>query len=352
MSTVVALDIGSSSLAGAEVKDGRALVKAAVEPLPEGVVVDGEVTDPAALATHIRRFWREAKFSGRSVRLGVANQRVVVRTVDIPALDDAAEQRATIEAAAFEQIPISPDQAILDYQSVDLLEGEDGPRMRVVVVAAHREMVDALIGAVRRAGLRPSGIDLEAFALIRAFLPAVDDPEYTGTAQVVCHIGASMTNIVVAVDRVSQFTRLVGLGGVDLTNAVADQTGLPAPEAEALKSACGLLGELPEGADQPTVSRVRHALALAVRPLVQEIGRTIDFYRSQEFARPIDRLVLSGGTALCAGLDRYVQQALGIPVVVGDPLQNLARSADLGHDVASRAAVAVGLALDAPEDHR
>jgi Tfp pilus assembly PilM family ATPase len=137
---------------------------------------------------------------------------------------------------------------------------------------------------------------------------------------------------------------------VDLTNAVADQTGLSPHEAEALKAACGLLGDVPPGWDQSTVTRVRHALALAVRPLVQEIGRTIDFYRSQEFARPVERLVLSGGTALCVGLDRYVQQALGMEVVIGNPLQNLTKSADLSHDVAARAAVAVGLALDAPEE--
>ena len=165
-----------------------------------------------------------------------------------------------------------------------------------------------------------------------------------------CHIGAGATNIVVSVDRTSQFTRLVGLGGVDLTNAVADQTGLSPQEAEALKAACGLLGDVPAGWDQATVTRVRHALALAVRPLVQEIGRTIDFYRSQDFARPVERLVLSGGTALCSGLDKYVQQALGLEVEIGNPLQNLSKSADLSFDVATRAAVAVGLALDASEE--
>jgi len=155
-------------------------------------------------------------------------------------------------------------------------------------------MGDTLVSAVRRGGLRVAGIDLEAFALIRSLVPH-SAGERDG-AHVLCHIGAGATNIVVSVDRMSQFTRLVGLGGVDLTNAVADQTGLAAHEVEALKAACGLLGDVPAGWDQATVTRVRHALALAVRPLVQEIGRTIDFHRPQEFARPVDRLVLPGGT--------------------------------------------------------
>ena len=347
MSTVVALDIGSSAIAGAEIKDGRQLSRAAVEELPEGLVVDGEVAEPVDLANHIKRFWKDNKFSGRSVRLGVANQRVVVRMIELPAIDDPAEMRQTVDIEAAEHIPIPPDQAIIDYQSIGWFEDESGPRQRLVVVAAHREMIETLVSAVRRAGLRVDGIDLEAFALIRSLVPTV--PRGDG-AEVLCHIGAGATNNVVSVDRTSQFTRLVGLGGVDLTNAVADQTGLSPQEAEALKAACGLLGDVPAGWDPATVTRVRHALALAVRPLVQEIGRTIDFYRSQDFARPVERLVLSGGTALCSGLDKYVQQALGLEVEIGNPLQNLSKSADLSFDVATRAAVAVGLALDASEE--
>lgn len=349
MSTVVALDIGSSAIAGAEIKDGRHLSRAAVENLPEGLVVDGEVAEPVDLANHIKRFWKDSKFSGRAVRLGVANQRVVVRTIELPAIEDPDEMRQMVRTEAADHIPIPPDQAIIDFQSVGWFDDEDnGPRQRLVVVAAHKEMIDTLVSAVRRAGLRVDGIDLEAFALIRSLVP-VDSQNRDG-AHVLCHIGAGATNIVVSVDRMSQFTRLVGLGGVDLTNAVADQTGLSPNEAEALKAACGLLGDVPAGWDQATVTRVRHALALAVRPLVQEIGRTIDFYRSQEFARPVERLVLSGGTALCSGLDRYVQQALGLEVEIGNPLQNLTRAADLPLEVATRATVAVGLALDAPEE--
>lgn len=347
MSTVVALDIGSSAIAGAEIKDGRNLTRAAIEELPEGLVVDGEVADPVALAHHIKAFWKASKFSGKAVRLGVANQRVVVRNIDLPVIDDADQLRSAVEAEAADHIPIPPDQAIVDFQPVGWYEDDSGPRQRIVVVAAHREMIETLTSVAKRAGLRVEGIDLEAFALIRSLVPRAGQAK---DATVVCHIGASATNIVVSADNVSQFTRLVGLGGVDLTNAVADQTGLAPHEAEALKAACGLLGDVPNGWDQATVTRVRHALALAVRPLVQEIGRTIDFYRSQEFSRPVENLVLSGGTALCTGLDRYVAQALGIEVGIGDPLQNITKGADLAPDVATRAAVAVGLALDAPEE--
>jgi type IV pilus assembly protein PilM len=355
MSTVVALDIGSSAIAGVELtttRDRVALAKAAVEPLPRGLVHDGEIVRPDELAGEIKRFWRTTRFAGRKVRLGVANQRVVVRTIELPALDDERERRVAVEFEAAEQIPIPPDQTVVDYQPVLRFAGEAGERERHVVVAAHRDMVEGLVATVRQAGLQPVGIDLEAFAILRALLPppaVIDEGSADTPAQAVCHVGAEVTNMIVAVDRRCHFTRLVGFGGSHLTKAVSDRTGLPADEAEAVKGACGLLGEALEGWDPEMVAEVRHALALGARPLVREISRSLEYYRSQSFARPIEGLVISGGTSLCAGIDRYLQQGLGMPVRIGDPRRSLDDAGGLSEELAARAAVALGLALDAPE---
>jgi type IV pilus assembly protein PilM len=355
MSTVVALDIGSSAIAGVELKTARervSLARAAVEPLPPGLVHDGEIVNPDELAGEIKRFWRSARFSGKKVRLGVANQRVVVRTIELPALDDAKERRAAVEFEAAEQIPIPPDQTVVDSQPVLRFSNEAGDRERHVVVAAHRDMVEGLVATVRQAGLQPVGIDLEAFAILRALLPppaVIDEGSADTRAVAVCHVGAEVTNMIVAVDRRCHFTRLVGFGGAHLTKAVSERTGLPSEESEAVKTACGLLGEPLDGWDADTVAEVRHALALGARPLVREISRSLDYYRSQTFARPIERLVISGGTSLCAGIDRYLQQGLGLPVQVGDPARQLDDGSTLDPDLAARAAVALGLALDAPE---
>jgi len=356
MSTVVALDIGSSALAGVELSVGRdrpILVKAAIEPLREGLVVDGEVADPQGLGSEIKRFWRGHKFSGRRVRLGVANQRVSVRTIEMPAIDDPKERRAAVEFESAEHVPIPPDQAIVDFVPVARFEAEGGMRERIVLAAAHADMIGALTAAVNKAGLLPVGVDLEAFALLRALLPQ-DTPGQGGSdlpAWAICHVGAATTNVIVAAGRECQLTRLVGFGGAQLTRAVSELAGLQAEEAEALKRACGLLGEPDgeEGWDRETAAKVRRALALGARPLAQEVARSLDYYRAQPFARPVRGLLLSGGTALCTGLDRYLQQALGIPVRMGEALQHVDGADSVTPDVAARAAVAVGLALDAPE---
>ena len=214
------------------------------------------------------------------------------------------------------------------------------------MVAAQREMIERLVHTLQGAGLRPAGVDLEAFALMRALLPpATPDPEPDAKAEVVCHVGNSHTNVVVSVNRQCEFVRLVPFAGSQLTAAIARGTDISMVEAEALKVACGLLGEIPEGWSADKVREVRRALAFGARPLVEEVRRSLDFYRSQPTARPIERIVLAGGTSLCAGLDRYLQQALSIPVLVGDPLSNVADRGGIGPDLAAYADVAIGLAL-------
>ena len=346
---VVALDIGSSSLKAAQVKRGRggySVGRTAVRPLAEGLVADGQVLDSESVAAEIKRMWREERLPRGRVRLGVANSQVSVRTLELPHMDNADELRAAVEFEAGEVMPIPLHEAILDFQPLPPLENEANDRQRVVVVAAQREMIEGLVETLQHAGLRPAGVDLEAFALLRALLPpAAPDPEGRALAQVVCHVGNTHTNVVVSVNRQCEFVRLVPFAGSQLTAAVARGSELSMAEAEALKVACGLLGDIPDGWSAEKVRDVRRALAFGARPLVDEVRRSLDFYRSQPTARPIERIVLAGGTSLCAGLDRYLQQALSIPVLVGDPLANIADGGGMGPELAAYADVALGLAL-------
>ena len=357
MKGIVALDIGSSAIAGVELrveKDGSVrLERAAVESLPPGLMRDGEIENAEDLAREIKDFWRAARFSGRQVRLGVANARVVVRNIDVPIVEDPRELRAAVESMAAEQIPTPPEGSVIDFQPILRYRDEDSvERERCVVVSGNRHMLESLTGVIRKAGLQPVAIDLEAFAILRAVLPppaVIDEGSVDSAAVAVVHVGAEVTNIIVAVDGDCHYSRLVGFGGAQLTRAVAERVELPLPEAEALKHACGLLGEPPEDWDRETVAEVRQALAVGARPLAREISRSLEFYRSQSLSRPVTKLVLSGGTALCAGLDRYLQQALGLPTEIGDPRLRVDGAGTLGDEVASRVAVALGLALDAPE---
>jgi type IV pilus assembly protein PilM len=311
---------------------------------------DGEIQEPDELAEVVRRVWKGGGFSGRKVRLGIANQRVLVRVIDLPVFTDPKERRAAVAFEAQEHIPLPLDQAVMDFQGIGTFTSEAGERERIVVVAAPRDMIDQLARVVRRARLQPTGIDLEAFAILRALMPpasVLDEGSPDTAAQVVVHVGAEVTHVIVSVDRNCHFTRLVNFGGSLLTAAVSQRLECSMDQAEALKITCGLLGDPTGHWDVDTVAEVQHALALAARPLVREVVRSLDYYRSQPSSRSIDRVVLSGGTALCMGLDRYLHQGLGLPVEIGDAAGQLDDRGGMSPAMAHRASVALGLAVDA-----
>src|SRR5438309_2243514 len=191
--TVVGLDIEPGYVAAVETRPGQVTVeRAASAQLPAGIVRDGEVVDVDTLASSLRHLFAAHKL-GKRVRLGVANQRIVMRTLDLPPLKGAKEISSAIRFQAPDHIPMPLEQAVLEHHSLGIVETPEGPRTRVVVVAARRDMIERLLEAVRRAGLRPHGIDLSAFAMIRA----LHRPGREG-ATLYISVGG-MTNIAVAV---------------------------------------------------------------------------------------------------------------------------------------------------------
>ena len=166
---VVGLDLDPAHIAAAEVSvNGNISVRrGAVAELRPGIMRDGEVTDPIALAEALKAFFAEHDLPTR-VRLGVANQRIVVRSIDLPPLEDPKALDAAVRAEAPDHIPMPMDEAILDYVPLGLVQTASGPRMRVVIVAARRELIDRLVGAAKDAGLKVEGIDLAAFGMVRA----------------------------------------------------------------------------------------------------------------------------------------------------------------------------------------
>ena len=152
----VGLDFEQTLMAAAQVKGSRqsqVLTSAAVQPLPEGLVSEGEIVDVGALAAQLKAFWKKNHFIGRRVLLGVANQKIVVRTMEFPVIDEK-ELRAAVEFQAQEHIPIPVEEAILDYQVTSTFTADDGSaRQRILLVAAQRDMIRQFVEVARKAGL-------------------------------------------------------------------------------------------------------------------------------------------------------------------------------------------------------
>jgi len=240
----VGLDIGRTSITAARLKHqtgGSVLLQAALDNLPEGLISEGEVRDVEALAFALRDFWKKHKIKGRKVALGLANQKVVVRALDFPMLDDK-ELLSAIEFQAQDYIPIPAEEAVFAHHVMGTAVDEDGIEMqKVLVVAAQKDMVMDFVNAVKKAKLMIDGIDLQAFAMMRSMRSgSFLDEQRSSEAIAIANIASDITNIVVDVGGDPQFTRIISFGGDDFTKAVAEHQGIKFEEAEVLKIKAGL----------------------------------------------------------------------------------------------------------------
>ena len=294
----VGLDIDGRYLAAAQVADGRVVRSASVD-LPAGIVHDGEVADAEALAKNLKSLVADAGLP-RNVRLGVSNQQIVVRVIELPRIEDEKQLAAAVRYQASEAIAMPLDEAILDHQLAGHADAPDGtPRMQVVVVAARRKMIETLLEAVKRAGLKVDGIDLDAFALVRAL--AVNGHGSEDSARVFCHL-AGVSNLAIAVGSSCFFTRPL--------SAIWDE-------------------------------------ADASARLADEIRLSIDYYMTQPQAKTVGEVVLSGPGSADGRLVESLAVHLGIPVEVAAPLGQIDSSGLSTDEDPHRYTVAAGLSLGA-----
>lgn len=349
MSTHIGLDIGSSAVRAVqvEVKRGSStLTRLGQVMLPAGAIRDGEVVDVDAVAGAIRELWSRYGLKGRKVALGLANQQVVVRQIDLPYLP-ADEMRESLSFQVQDFIPIPVDEAILDFHTLDEYENADGERFsRILLVAAQRSMIDRILEAVDKAKLDPVGLDLDAFAVLRSLTPVSPIAEEDG--ELLIDVGRAVTNIVVHRGATPHFVRILLMGGGQITDGLVNGLGMDPEEAEAAKAEIGLDNPQPGEEDIAAVINER------ADRFVEEIRGSLDYYLAQADAIPINRLVVSGGGGELPLLRERLAQALRLPVDRGHPMQELRiGKLELDQDQLVEAepfmTVAIGLAMGAAQ---
>jgi type IV pilus assembly protein PilM len=367
---VVGLDIQPGLVAAVQARvNGSVLAeRAAALPLASDTVREGEVVDEGALSDALRELFGDSKL-GKRVRVGVANQRTVLRTLELPPVTDRKELAAAVMFQAQDQVPMPLNNAVLDFHPLGVVDTPAGPRQRVVLVAAQRDMVERLLAAVRGAGLRPEGIDLSAFALIRSLYRS--DEEHAGRVLYLNVDG--LTNLAIAEGTTCRFTRVVGGGLEGMAGELAERRGIALTEARALLNAVDLTApavveegatapteivpeETPSAADDETPAEavphepassadqdqheiamsyselssasaapvsaepaafdadVRAVLENGIREIAGEVRNSLDFHRSQEGGGEVSRIVLSGSALDLPGFAAALQIQLGAEV--------------------------------------
>jgi len=345
MAQVVGLDIGTSAVRAAELEFGAGapvLVAFGQVGLPPGAIVDGEVQDPSAVSDAIVRLWQNGKFQSKSVVVGIAGLRAITREVDLPWVPDE-DLDSAVRFQSEEVIPFPPDKTILSTQVLADSTAADGSKTRrVLVAAAHRDLVDGVVGAAEKAGLVVEGVDLVSSALVRA----LGDPSVAAERpEAIVSIGAGLTVVVVHQHGRPQFVRTIGTGGNTATAAVASSLDLPLVDAELLKRR---LGE-----ESSQVRAAESAVQPAIAELVGEIRNSVQYFATLPGRVPIARVLLTGGGARLRGLVKELRAQVRIPVEHVSPLARLDLSRiDLDQEQAASIdpvlAAPIGLALPEP----
>jgi type IV pilus assembly protein PilM len=345
MAQVVGLDIGTSAVRAAELDFGSgapALVAFGQVGLPPGAIVDGEVQDASAVSDAVVRLWQNGRFQSKSVVVGIAGLRAITRELDLPWVPDEDVDSA-VRFQSEEVIPFPPDKTILSTQVLADETASDGTRTRrVLVAAAHRDLIDGVVGVAERAGLTVEGVDLVSSALVRA----LGDPSVAAERpEAIVSIGAGLTVVVVQQGGRPQFVRTIGVGGNAATAAIASSLDLPLVDAEAMKRRLG------EASAQ--VHSAETAVQSAIAELASEVRSSVQYFATLPGRAPIARVLLTGGGARLHGLVKELRLQVRIPVEPVSPLTRLDLSRiDLDEEQAASIdpvlATPIGLALPEP----
>jgi type IV pilus assembly protein PilM len=371
---VVGLDIQPGHIAAVQARVNGSVVaeRAATLPLPADTVREGEVLDEDVLGESLRALFRDSGL-GKRVRIGVANQRTVLRTLELPPITDRKELGAAVRFQAQEQVPMPLNNAVLDFHALGVHDTPAGPRQQVVLVAAQRDMVVRLLAAVRGAGLRPEGVDLSAFALIRSLYRS--DAEHDGRVLYLNVDG--LTNMAIAEGTVCRFTRVVGGGLEAMASELAERRGIAVADARASIATAELAAQPAPVEEIPPVAQpalpdedvtavvdvpspelaadtdgisvdadLRIVLENGIREIAGEVRNSLEFHRLQEGGGEVTLVVLSGAALDVPGFADILEAELGV-AVTRETVDLADAALDGAGDVSpQRLAVAAGLAIE------
>jgi type IV pilus assembly protein PilM len=393
---LVGVKLGATQIAAARVANGNGgpkLLQVERQALPAGIVAGGEVMDVSALAAGLDEFFRTSKLPRRNVRIGLATNAVGVRTFDIAGIDDETQLANAVLFRAHEVVSIPVDEAVIDYRVIaEETDGTGITNRRILLVAAYREPIERFTAAFREAGIELVGVDLEAFALLRALSAPATSGEPAAAAVVSLNVGHERTILAVSDGTVCQFTRVIEWGGSKLIAAIERELHIHSKEAEELLLQLSFDAELravpaavhaeaegtetaPDDAAAEALPNTRAVVASALAPrpieagdaearsrqlaaareaalrelqvLARDLVSSLQFYQGQPGALPFAEVLVSGGTSRLAGFAAELERITRVRVRQADPLTRVsAGDAIAERDDLASLAVAIGLGVE------
>jgi len=337
---LIGLDIGSSSIKAVELDWGKRTPKLkhfGMIPLPPEAIVDGAFMDSASIVESIRSLIEGLRIKTKQVGVSISGHSVYIKTINVPTMSEV-QLEESIKWEAEQQIPFDIEDVNLDFQILDEQVSPD--QMPVLLVAAKKDMINDYTAVIEEAGLQPTIVDVDVFAIENAYNLNFESPGDEVVALV--NIGASVMNINILKGGTSAFTRDISIGGRQITEEIQKRLKMTYEEAEALK-----VRERDAGAQSVEVEKIIQATA---EQLATEVRRSLEFFAASSSGGEIKKIFLSGGCAKIQLLPGLIEERISMPVEVFNPFAKIECNPDAFDpeyikQIAPLAAVGVGLAL-------
>jgi len=342
---LIGLDIGSSSIKAVELDWGKKtprLQHFGMIPLPPEAIVDGAFMDSASIVESIRSLIEGLRIRTKRVAVSISGHSVYIKTITVPTMSET-QLEESIRWEAEQQIPFDIEDVNLDFQ---ILGEQISPeQMPVLLVAAKKDMINDYTAVIEEAGLEPTIVDVDVFAIENAYNLSFESPEDEVVALV--NIGASVMNINILKGGTSSFTRDIAVGGRQITEEIQKRLKLTYEEAESIK-----VREREAGTQGAEVERIIQGTA---EQLASEVRRSLEFFAASSSGVEIKKIFLSGGCAKIQMLPGLIEERISIPVEVFNPFTKIDYNPNVFDpeyikQVAPLAAVSVGLALRRERD--
>lgn len=305
------LDIGSETIKLVQlVKEGDNYRLAAIgmAPSPENGLLSDSDKALVAVAEAVKKLRKEAQVSPLEVVISIPERSVFTQIIEVPKMkDDELAQAIPWEAENL--VPHPLNEVNLDWQVIETVEGVEGAKMKVLLVAAPSALVNKCLKVLKLADLVPLAVENESLAALRCLKLVIKD----GNALMV-NFGARALEASVIGKGELFLTRVLPSAGEALTRAVGSALNLELPVAEEYKKSYGLTDQL-EG-------KVAAALEPVMAVFVNEIRKAVRFFEEKQKSQ-IKLIVLTGGSSLLPGLTEYLIKSLGLEVQIFDPLSLL-----------------------------
>jgi type IV pilus assembly protein PilM len=313
---LIGVDISASSIKVLELsRSGEhfRVERYAVEPLPQNAVVEHTITEVDQVAQTMQRAVKRSGTKYKNVAVAVAGSHVISKIVNMPAGLTDRDLQTQIEMEADRYIPYPLDEVNLDFQVLGPAES-GGEQVNVLIAACRKEIVDDYLAVTQGAGLIPTIIDIETYAMENAYSLIAQHLPGGGMEKTIAlvDVGATTTNINVMRDNRSVYTRDHTFGGRQLTEEIQRRYGLSYEEAGLAKKQ----GGLPDNYQTDVLRPFMEAMC-------QEVMRALQFFYSSSPYNSVDQVLLAGGCAQIPGVEELVAARIGVPTSIANPFASM-----------------------------